>query len=318
MIKFTEENISQEVIDYEISSLEISLSTQQKYNKQILMFLKAFAQNLDVEADLSHDNTIYILLNEATQILKNIHVNITHLEQLIDILLGINLLIDSSNNNLLNQNIKSFNKQYYFHMKNIYKKNRIIENFLRKVSHIEESYNTLPESNESKQQLHFYENNDCAKIQENTLIISEKQKKVILPFTLKEIENLQKDYENEHLSIENIIEKFYTKPISYYKNSAISRFKESYQLITLREKGSKKDAIMLATEMFFNYNLHPAVITSCKNLNELDIYLSCLEYNELEDFHFFKTFYEIAPAISKTPKVFTNLLSKFNTHLTET
>ena len=58
----------------------------------------------------------------------------------------------------------------------------------------------------------------------------------------------------------------------------------------------------LALELFSNYNLHPAVISACKTVNELDVYLSCLEYNELDDFHFFKTIFKISPTISKTIK----------------
>ena len=54
--------------------------------------------------------------------------------------------------------------------------------------------------------------------------------------------------------------------------------------------------------MFSNYNLHPAVITACKNLNELDIYLSCLEFNELEDFRFFKVVYDVLPVVNKKNK----------------
>ena len=45
--------------------------------------------------------------------------------------------------------------------------------------------------------------------------------------------------------------------------------------------------------------MHPAIITACKNSNELDVYLSCLEYNELEDFTSFKIVFQGLPAVSK-------------------
>ena len=51
-----------------------------------------------------------------------------------------------------------------------------------------------------------------------------------------------------------------------------------------------------------NYNLHPAIITACKNLNELDIYIACLEDNTLDEFEFFDIKYEIPLAISKHAK----------------
>ena len=56
--------------------------------------------------------------------------------------------------------------------------------------------------------------------------------------------------------------------------------------------------IMYNHELFINYNLHPAIITACNSLNELDIYLACLEDDTLEDFKFFSIKYEIAPIAS--------------------
>ena len=70
-----------------------------------------------------------------------------------------------------------------------------------------------------------------------------------------------------------------------------------HSLINRKEKGSKLKAIGLGVELFFNYNLHPAIITACKSLNELDIYLACLEDNTLDDFQFFDVKYEIPPAV---------------------
>ena len=70
-------------------------------------------------------------------------------------------------------------------------------------------------------------------------------------------------------------------------------------------------SLNLATELVFNYNLHPAIITACRNLDELDIYLDCLENkqlsyicfklenNETEKFKCFNIIFEIPPIISK-------------------
>ena len=84
-------------------------------------------------------------------------------------------------------------------------------------------------------------------------------------------------------------------------------------ILLLEDKGTLLQAVDLATELFFNYNLHPAIITACKNSNELDVYLSCLEYNELEDFTSFKIVFQGLPAVSK--KAFKrghNLMNKIN------
>lgn len=46
-----------------------------------------------------------------------------------------------------------------------------------------------------------------------------------------------------------------------------------------------------------NYSLNPAVIAACRNEDELDIYLDCLEENELEQFDIFDIKYVSAPMI---------------------
>ena len=47
--------------------------------------------------------------------------------------------------------------------------------------------------------------------------------------------------------------------------------------------GSLKEAIELGFELMFQSDLNPAVIAACKDLDELDIYLDCLDDNELEE-----------------------------------
>lgn len=75
----------------------------------------------------------------------------------------------------------------------------------------------------------------------------------------------------------------------------MARFREAYKLAKDKENMSFKGALDLAFECFFNSALHPAIISSCDNLNQLDVYLSCLEYDELEDFYFFDIIYKIPP-----------------------
>ena len=52
----------------------------------------------------------------------------------------------------------------------------------------------------------------------------------------------------------------------------------------------------------FKYELNPIIICACRNLDELDIYLDCLEENELYDFKCFDINFEIMPKISKNTK----------------
>lgn len=138
------------------------------------------------------------------------------------------------------------------------------------------------------------------KYEENTLIISEIDKKVVLPYELKALKNKLENSNNTYSSIDDIINEKYTLPISLYKNPFISRFRESYKLMRNKEKTSIKDAFDLGFELMFNYNLHPAIITSCKNLDELDIYLDYLENGETNKFNCFKIKFEIPPTVVKS------------------
>ncbi len=118
---------------------------------------------------------------------------------------------------------------------------------------------------------------------ENTLVISEVQQRVFLPYNINTVKDILLNDPQGYSSLQGVINKIYTRSIDYYRFSAISRFKEAYKLVREREKGSKVKALGLAFELFLNYNLHPAIITACKSLDELDVYLACLEDNTLEN-----------------------------------
>ena len=131
---------------------------------------------------------------------------------------------------------------------------------------------------------------------ENTLIISEAKNKVFLPYTIEKIQSYIA--KNKTMTIQDVIDTVYTVPLDNYKNSVISRFTEAFRLIRLKEHGSIKQALDLAFELAFNFKLHPAIITACSNINELDIYLACMEYEELDTFRFFNVVFEVAPTLS--------------------
>lgn len=131
----------------------------------------------------------------------------------------------------------------------------------------------------------------------NTLVISEEDGKVYLPYTKEDIKN--EIVQNKGTKISEVIEDKYILPLDKYKNSMRARFREGYNLMYRKEGKSKKSAIMLGIELMFETNLHPAIISACKNLEELDIYLDCLEDNELEKFSCFKIIYKSLPTLRK-------------------
>ena len=78
-------------------------------------------------------------------------------------------------------------------------------------------------------------------IQENTLIISEKTKKVFLPYSFSSLENLYAANPEEYSSVEDIIKKDYTLPLDLFKIPSVSRFREAYKLMREKENSSFKD-----------------------------------------------------------------------------
>jgi len=131
------------------------------------------------------------------------------------------------------------------------------------------------------------------------LLISEVQGKVFLPYTAHEIQDLIDSSDNEYETAEEVIENLYIKPFNLYKYQFFARFRETVELITKRENMSLKDGIDLALELSRKRYLHPAVISACKNLDELNVYLDCLDKNELDDFKVFNIKYEITPLVIK-------------------
>ncbi len=128
----------------------------------------------------------------------------------------------------------------------------------------------------------------------DTLIISDSNQKVILPYTIEDLEKKLKK-NKKYKSLQEVIENEYTLPLETFKNPIKSRFKEAFQLIKKKEHGSLKEAIGLGFELMFQSDLNPAVIAACRDLDELDIYLDCLDDNELDKFSCFKIEYNVKP-----------------------
>ena len=133
----------------------------------------------------------------------------------------------------------------------------------------------------------------------DTLIISEEDNRVILPYKLSDVEKQYKKNKKKYASVKDLIENEYIIPTENFKNPIKSRFREAYQLIKKKEHGHLKEAIELGFELMFQSNLNPAVIAACKNLKELDIYLDCLDDNELDKFSCFNIVYNVPPTRGK-------------------
>ena len=133
----------------------------------------------------------------------------------------------------------------------------------------------------------------------NTLLVSEKDQKAYLPYKYSDIERIYNENKNKQSSCEDVINKEYILPLNRFRHSISSRFRETINLVLNKEKQSFFKALDLAFELMLQYKLNPIIIAACKNLEELDIYLDCLEEDELFDFRCFNIKFEV------TPKVYT-------------
>ena len=162
----------------------------------------------------------------------------------------------------------------------------VLSNLGVNISQLEVSLSSSQETSEEKKVDEPTDN--------DTLLISEIQNKVVLPYKIKDVEKALSE-NSQYKTIEDVINVEYTPPLDKYKNSTKSRFKEAYNLMRKKEKASIFDSLSLATEVTFNNLLNPAIITACQNLDQLDVYLDCLSSNKLDKFNYFKVKYEILP-----------------------
>lgn len=266
----------------ELNSL---IHVQQNLMKILFCNIEKMINSLDI-SNSSHLHTILDILNKSKESLKVCNENMNLL----------NLLIKDYNNSS-----ESFLNNYENNILKINNNTAIIEDYIYSVLKFFEL--SIPSSNKNHINITNSENllHDLAEkdktindnqYKENSLIISETTGNVILPYYINDLNGKNK-------SSQQIIQENYTLPIDLFKPAFASRFREAFKLAHYKEKKSIAFSLNLATELMFNYNLHPAIITACRNLDELDIYLDCLENNETEKFKCFDIIFEIPPIISK-------------------
>lgn len=250
------------------------LNGQKRINAQLYVFLKNFVKS-NVVSDLTQSQKACNDLSKIVDVLEKSNTNIEHVENLLDKINAIDVNLPN-----YQEKIDDYNSFYLTAFDNVVKRSTELDSFISEYN--KKADNSVEETSSDVNE-------------ENTLLISEIDDKVILPFTMEDLNKILESNPEKYSTIKDVIDAVYTKPLKYYHHSSFMRFKEAFRLVRKREHGSFTQALDLAFELFSNYNLHPAVITACKTLDELDIYLSCLEYNELNDFHFFKTIFRMHP-----------------------
>lgn len=249
---------------------------------------------------LIQQNFAKILLAYIEKIVSSSNnVDVKYSDDMIKILENLKKSLEYCNENIAS--LQSINEEYDMEIAN-----KIIVDVNKKTIHIEDFlYDVLPFSElkfskdePTEEKTEVISEPDTNDLTENTLIISETKGKVILPYLLTDLEAIKE--KNPSKTFEEIVQENYTLPIENFKTTFVARFREAFKLSYTKEKKSIKYAFDLGTELLFNYNLHPAIIAGCRNLDELDIYLDYLENSETEKFDCFKIIFEIPPVLKKS------------------
>ena len=299
MINFADKENITKLIELERISLTSTLDIQKSLNKQILIFIKNFMADVTFSSDINLNDEAFYYLNKSTEALSKSNSNITNLKKLLENIDEINVAEEG-----FEENVEKYNNNFKENIDSIYASTEIIEKFVHEINTADLSklaQDLTVEREDEQEDIISSKDLEISYI-ENTLVISEEEKKVILPYTINKVKETLLKNNQEYSSLQDVIDKVYTKPINYYRFSAIARFKETYKLVRKKEKGTIAKALELAFELLLNYNLHPAKITACKSLDEIDVYLACLEDNTLNEFGFFDIKYEIPLAIPKHSK----------------
>lgn len=126
-----------------------------------------------------------------------------------------------------------------------------------------------------------------------TLIISEKENKVYLPYTTDELEMYLKCYPESYTTLEDVVRKEFILPVTTFSEHPYkARFVETYNLMRNREDQNVIISLIYAIILSGMKKLNPAIIAACKTKEELKRYIDCLKDNNLENFKIFNTVYE--------------------------
>lgn len=306
MINYTDETNVDKLILLEKNSLKATFDIQKTLNKQILVFMKNFIGNIEIDIDIDEENNAYLYLSKSTAILNKSNTNIASIAKLLDILEDLQDSVESLPPSKLKPKVEAYNSKFSTIIDSVYKNTIKIQDFIHETSKLDLSTflkqmstsKTKKDKKEIEEDSHTITSNELESgFVERTLVISDIQGKVILPYRLDKVEDILLTNSAKYKSLQDVIDKLYTRPISYYKAAAMARFKEAYILMRRREHASRLKALSLASELFMNYNLHPAIISACRNIDQLDVYLACLEDDTLNEFKFFDIKYEVAPKV---------------------
>ncbi len=314
--------IDQSIINNEKVLLNNILAQQRQLKQTLALYLEKISDGIYNATDIQDSTSLVSCLNGIKKSFGNIKDNINQILELKK------YLDDSSLTSYDSSYFENYNKKYMELFEKISEDNVFYYSFMEsllkymEVSFPESSANTsqITNINTTKDEdvkiedVKVFSTNDFEKtaeqpiietnesldkeklnsnkLHERTLYVSSSHNNAVLPYSTIELERCFSTNPEKYNSIQDIIDKEYTVSLKKFHNPAISRFKETYNLARNKSNFSLIKSFSLACELFFSSNVDPVIIRACKNVNELYIYLSCLEDNILNEFKCFKIVYE--------------------------
>ena len=263
-----------ELINFNINVFQSNNNISNSIKQNLVDLLIKIDKNGETISQNDYENEISdlkIKIDDITKKIENLNPKILSNNQAIEEFLK----LDSVNNY-----IKEFGIEY--------KSDEFSKDFNADTTYVdtnEKSYSSEIETNS----YNIQENN-------NVLLISERRKRVYLPYSKEEILQYLKQYPDQYASFKDVVKKeFIFSSDLYLKHPVIARFREAYSLIRDREAKSVLDAFKFATEVMFHYDLNPVVIAACKSQTQLENYIQCLKEKDLTKFKDFEIKFEVNP-----------------------
>lgn len=135
---------------------------------------------------------------------------------------------------------------------------------------------------------HIEETTMPINLPEKELVINKKSGIAILPYSISDLDELFLNDPEKYSSIQDIIDQEYTVRLKDFENSSITRYKEAFKLAKDKSNYSFSQAANFAKVFLVENEISSLIIASCKNVEELEFYIECLNNNKLNDFHYFK------------------------------
>lgn len=304
MIQVSESTNSVKNIQADIDCINNHIDRQTQIVEKLLSITHVISSNFE---QLSSDNVnenIYTYINLLTEKMIKANHLLNDLNLLKEMLTDFQTSYDTYDDDDIQDFITRYNKKYLYTTQEVLSNTISITKLEKDLisKSIISSKDIISCNSNNKSSNKKESNPDYSDLLENTLLISEPDQVVVLPYKIKDLEKILSETPNEYSSIKDVILKKYTIPLQNYRFSFLSRFRETYKLVMERDNKNLLKAVSLSLELSTNYVLHPAIITACKNLDELDIYLSCLEDDKLDDFQLFKIKFVGLPTIVKNDK----------------